>query len=61
MMVEFCVSICQNQNHIYAGVEDGTDCCKCMSGRSCLHCTLQCRCFVNSTTRSGCRQIVETS
>ena len=31
MTVELCVNLCQNFTHIYAGVENGTDCCKCMS------------------------------
>jgi hypothetical protein len=35
MTVEACIDACINQgNHIYAGLEDGTDCCKCAPRRS---------------------------
>lgn len=33
MSVESCTSYCNGENSIYAGVENGTDCCECMSRR----------------------------
>ena len=33
MSVESCTIYCDGADYIYAGVEAGTDCCKCMSRR----------------------------
>ena len=34
MTIEICVNYCNNLHHIFAGLENGEDCCECTSRRS---------------------------
>jgi hypothetical protein len=59
MTVELCVYHCNENHNSLAGLQNGQDCCECMS-RRCLKGSLYFRDFVVLITRSGC-QIVEMS
>ncbi len=54
MTVESCIGFCNQRNYLYAGVENGEDCCECSS----RHCLFQFRDSVILITRFGC-QIAE--
>jgi hypothetical protein len=57
MTVEACVNLCNGQNKVYAGVENGDECCECTSRRD-ASCGFVTSLFFIS--RFGC-QIVEMS